>query len=139
MGLLLFILFFGEANAQQSRVDSAIALLNKSNTVKGLDSHAFINAIDMINSAVLADPQIGQIEKAAEQFKQGNDEDLCYTIKVRILSSLSATDKFKAIDYGHKQLDLLETSKTPQSKFLNRAFLQLLRVPYRTSAMRFMW
>ncbi len=131
---VLLILLYADVNAQQTRVDSVIALLNKSNTVKGLDSIAFMNALDLINSAQLSEPQIGQIEKAAEQFKKGSDEDLCYYIKTSILSSLSTTDKFKAIDYGHQNLKQLETSATPQSKVLYRYFLTLLRVPYRTSS-----
>ena len=120
--------------AQQSRVDSAIALLKKSNTSKGLDTLTLTNALKLINNAVLTDAQIKQLENAAGQFKKGNDEDICYTIKVSILKSLSASDKFKAIDYGSINLNKLAISITPQSKKLYRAFLILLRVPYRNSS-----
>ena len=132
--ILLLILLPVLANAQQSRVDSAIALLKKSNTSKGLDTLTLTNALKLIDNAVLTDAQIKQLENAARQFKKGNDEDICYTIKVSILRSLSASDKFKAIDYGHQNLNQLESSKTPQSKNLYRAFLILLRVPYRNSS-----
>ena len=94
----------------------------------------FISAQNLINTSVLSDAQITQIEKAAGQFKKGIDEDLCYYVKTNILRSLSTTDKFKAIDYGHQKLKKLEASATPQSKVLYRYFLTLLRVPYRTSS-----
>jgi signal transduction histidine kinase len=132
--VLLLIIFFGVANAQQSRIDSAIAVLTKSNTPNGLDTLMFISAQNLINTSVLSDAQITQIEKAAGQFKKGIDEDLCYYVKTSILRSLSATDKFKAIDYGHQNLKQLEASRFPQSKVLYRYFLTLLRVPYRTSS-----
>jgi signal transduction histidine kinase len=122
------------ASAQQSRVDSAITLLNKSNTAKGLDTLSFISALELINTANLTDAHINQIEKAALQFKKANNEGLYYYINASILRSLSATDKFKAIDYGHQNLQQLEASATPQSKVLYRYFLTLLRVPYRTSS-----
>ncbi len=121
-------------NAQQTRVDSAIAVLNKSNTAKGLDTLTFKKAQILIISSVLTDAQITQIEKSAGQFKNGIDVDLCFIIKGNILRSLSASDKFKAIDYGQRTLKILETSKTPESKFLYSAFLKLLRVPYRNSS-----
>ena len=99
----IFFFFFvsGFTNAivaQQSRVDSAIILLNKSYTGKNPDSLTFNTARQLIRTAVLSDAQISQIEKATEQFKKGNDEDLCYAVKFVVLVSLSVTDKFKAIE-----------------------------------------
>jgi len=132
--ILLLILLPILANAQQSRVDSAIALLKKSNTSKGLDTLTLTNALKLINNAVLTYAQIKQLDNAAGQFKKGNDEDICYTIKVSILKSLSASDKFKAIDYGNINVNKLAISITPQCKKLYRAFLILLRVPYRNSS-----
>jgi hypothetical protein len=132
--MVLFSISVNHANAQQPRVDSAIYLLNESNTVKGLDTLSFISALELISTAVLTDVQIKQIEKSALQFKKETDEELCYYIKSSILRSLSTTDKFKAIDYGHQNLKQLEARATSQSKFLYRYFLMLLRVPYRTSS-----
>ncbi len=131
--VLLFMTLFAKTHAQQSRVDSIIAAINKSNTIKGLDSSGFNIALQFISSAILTDNHISQIEKSAEQFKNGIDEYLAYTIKLNILRSLSASDKIKAIDYGHKNLKQLESVKTPRSNSLYRAFLFLLRVPYRNS------
>ncbi len=135
--LIVGIIFFSivmNTNAQQSRVDSAIAMFNKSNTPNGLDTLMFISAQNFINTSILSDSQINQIEKSALQFKKATDEELCYYIKTSILRSLSTTDKFKAIDYGHQNLKQLEASQTPQSEILYRYFLTLLRVPYRTSS-----
>ena len=132
--LSFFVLLPLFTQAQQSRVDSAINLLNKSNTVKGLDTLSFISALELINTANLTDSNINQIEKAALQFKKAKNEDLNYYINASILRSLSTTNKFKAIDYGHQNLKQLESSATPQSKVLYRYFLTLLRVPYRTSS-----
>ena len=56
--------------AQQSRVDSVINLLNKCKSAKGLDTLKFKSAQNLIISSVLTDAQITQIEKAAEQFKK---------------------------------------------------------------------
>ncbi|MEN9569223.1 MAG: hypothetical protein RL172_454, partial [Bacteroidota bacterium] len=79
--LLLIAFTYNTTLGQQSRVDSAIALLNKSNTTNGLDTVSFYAARQLIGTAILSDAQINQLEKAAEQFKKANDEDLCYAIK----------------------------------------------------------
>jgi signal transduction histidine kinase len=134
MSFLLLCSLSARVVAQQTRIDSAIALLTKSNTPKGLDSATFSAALKLIESSQLTDTQVAQLEKAGGQFKNGNDEDLCYTIKASILMGLSASDKFKAIDYGHRNLIALETSKTPRSRNLYRLFLISLRVPYRNSS-----
>ncbi|MDZ4810271.1 MAG: histidine kinase dimerization/phospho-acceptor domain-containing protein, partial [Bacteroidota bacterium] len=131
---LLLCGFTNEIVAQQNRVDSAIALLSKSNIPKGLDTVMFSEALKIIESSFLTNAQVSQLENAARQFKKGSDEDLCYTIKASILSGLTTSDKLKAIDYGHHNLEELETSKTPRSKSLYRVILVILRVPYRTSS-----
>ncbi len=122
------------ANAQQSRVDSIVSLIGKSKTVKGLDTVMFNAARELINTAVLNDAHITQIEKASEIFKNGTDEDLCFVIKNSILSNFSVTDKIKAIDYGKINVEKLETSKTPHAQILRIGFLVELRIPYRTSS-----
>jgi uncharacterized membrane protein len=131
--ILLLFCFPLLVTAQQSRVDSAITLLNKSNTVKGLDTATFYAARQLISTTVLSDVQISQIEKATEQFKKGKDEDLCYTVKAAILTSLSVYDKYKAIDYGKLNVAELEKSSTPHANYLSHAFLGSMRLPYRNS------
>ncbi len=132
--LSFFVLLPLFTTAQQSRVDSIISLLNKSKTAKGLDTVMFNSARGLISTAVLTDAYITQIEKAAEIFKNGTDEDISYVLKTNILTSLSASDKIKAIDYGKINVEKLETSKTPHAKILHIRFLVELRLPYRTSS-----
>ncbi len=135
--LIVAIIFFSivmNIDAQQSRVDSVITLLNKSNTPKGLDTLTFNNARQLTRTAVLSDAQITQIEKAAERFKKMNDEDLCYAVKYVVLVGLTASDKFKAIEYGKQCIQKLENSSTPRANYLAKAFLSQLRLPYRNSS-----
>jgi signal transduction histidine kinase len=131
--IFLLILLPLLGRAQQSRVDSVITLLNRSNTPTGLDTLQFNAARNVITKVVLTDAQITQIEKAVDQFKRGVDEDVCYVVKYNILQSLSVSDKYKAIDYGRINFERLEKSKTPHAKYLSQAFLSHLRLPYRNS------
>ncbi|MDP3442643.1 MAG: hypothetical protein Q8T08_07235, partial [Ignavibacteria bacterium] len=101
--------------------------------MKGLDTLTYNSARELITTTSLNDNNIGQIEKAAEVFKNGTDEDLYYMIKMNILTSLNTSDKSKAIDYGRFQLKELESSKTPHSKLIRISFLTELRLPYRNS------
>jgi signal transduction histidine kinase len=132
--ILLLVLLPLFTTAQQSRVDSIVSLLNKSKTPKGLDTAMLNSASKLLRTVVLTDAYITQIEKAAEIFKNGTDEDLCYVIKNSIFSILSASDQIKAIDYGKTNLEKLETSNTPHAKILRTKFLVELRQPYRTSS-----
>ncbi len=136
IGLMIGILWCfpsDKAMAQQSRVDSIVHLLQKSKTEKGIDTLTFTKTRKLVLSAILTDENISQIEKEAEIFKNGSDEDLPYLIKFDIMRSLIASDKSKAIDYGKLNLEAIEKSKTPHSKFLEVGFLTELRLPYRNS------
>ena len=131
--LLLLLLSTNEMIAQQTQVDTAIALLKKSNTAKGLDTITFNAARKLMIATVLTNDQITQIEKAAEQFKKGSDEDLCYVIKITIIGSLTQSNKIKAIQYGRSTLKKLDKSNTPKLKFLRNGVFCELRFPYRNS------
>ncbi len=133
--IIAIIIFFIEnpLQAQQTRVDSIINLLNKSNKTRGVDTIIFNMARQLISSANLSYSHINQIEKAGDQFKKGNDEDLCYTIKFAVLENLSISDKFKAIEYGKLNFQKLENSQTTHAKYLAQLFLTQLRLPYRNS------
>ncbi len=130
----LFILCCYTVNAQKTSIDSIIALLTKSKTENGFDTISFIAARQLITSATLSDANISAIEKAAGLFKKGADEDLCYVVKYSIFGSLIISDKNKAIEYGLKNLEELETSKTPLHRKLRTIFLGELRLPYRNSS-----
>jgi hypothetical protein len=133
IGCLLFCVPVNHVKAQQSRVDSVISLLKTCKTEKGTDTAKLILARQLINTALLTDSQIGQLENAGQQLKKGADEDICYLVKFAILESLTASDKSKAIDYGRLNLKKIETSKTPCIQFLKNNFLRQLRLPYRNS------
>jgi two-component system, NtrC family, sensor kinase len=131
--MVLFSIAVKHTNAQQSRVDSAITLLNKSNLPNGPDSLGLTAALQLISTAVLTDAQIVQIEKAAEQFKKGTDEDIYYLVKICIIRSLTNSDKIKAIQYGKLNYNKLEKTNTLRSKYLSNIILCELRFPYRNS------
>jgi signal transduction histidine kinase len=131
--IILFSISINGINAQQSRVDSIVTLLKNSKITTGLDTVTFNIARQLIRTEVLSDAQISQIEKAADQFRKGTDEDLCYVVKYEILKSLGNGDKIRAIEYGKVNYHKVESSKTPRSKFLAQAFLIQLRLPYRNS------
>jgi len=131
--ILLISLSPFRGDAQQSKVDSIINILNKCNSSKGLDSLSFRTALQQIAETVLTNNQINQIEKASLQFRKNEDEDLYYVVKVKMLESLSVSDKIKAIEYGKLILKNLETSKTPNPRNLTMATLCELRLPYRNS------
>jgi signal transduction histidine kinase len=131
--LFFFLGFLSAVQAQQAKVNEVISLLKKSNTAKVLDSITFTSAQKLLKSTELNNEQISQIEKVAAQFKKGNDEDLCYVIKINIIESLSNSNKIKAIGYGRQNLKKLEKSSTPHQKLLESSVLGMLRVPYRNS------
>jgi signal transduction histidine kinase len=134
MVALLLYLPVISAWGQKSSVDSIVHLLQKSKLEKGVDSLTFDAARSLIRNTALTEDDIVQIEKTAEAFKKGADEDLYYIVKYHILGSLIITDNSKAIDYGRLTLERLENSKTPRSKSLKIGFLTELRLPYRNSS-----
>ena len=121
------------ALAQQSRVDSVIAMLQKSNTKTGLDTAQFLSATDLLQKTSLIGAQVTQLEKSAVQLKNGIDEGPCYVLRLRIQERLSNSDKDEAIKYGKLNMQQLEKSSTPNAKYLKQMFLLGLRIPYRES------
>ncbi len=130
--LMLFLSLVQEIKAQQTKVDSIIVLLKKSNT-KVLDTITFNKARQLLVTTVLTDDQISQIEKVAAQFKKGSDEDLCYVTKIYIIRSLTNYDKIRAIKYGKLCLNSLEKSTVSNSNLIRNSILCELRFPYRNS------
>ena len=130
--LMLFLSLVPEIKAQQTKVDSIIVLLKKSNT-KILDTITFNKAKQLLVTTVLTNDQINQIEKVAAQFKKGSDEDLCYITKIYIIRSLTNYDKIRAINYGKLCLNTLEKSSVSNSNLLRNSILCELRFPYRNS------
>jgi signal transduction histidine kinase len=131
--LVMLVMLSEGISAQQSRVDSAIALLNKSNVEKGPDSLSFSAAVQLVEKSVLTDPQISQLEAAAGQFKKGTKEIFYYLVCRTIFRSLSGTDRYKSIEYGKRLVGQLEKVKSADARFLKQILLLQLRLPYRES------
>jgi signal transduction histidine kinase len=127
----LVFAFIKPINAQQSRVDSIIHLLDKSKSKNGLDTTTFESALNLITKTTLSDASINQIEIAGSNFNKGIDEDLSYLIKLIIFNSLGDTNYNRAIEYGKSNIEKLEKSKTPNASTLKNQFLVDLRIPYR--------
>ena len=73
--------FIGPLQAQQSRGDSIILLLNKSRIKTGIDSATFLTALNLINQTTLTDSLVIEIESEGAKFNKRADEDLSYFIK----------------------------------------------------------
>lgn len=131
--LMLLLMLATGISAQQSRVDSAITLLNKSNVEKGPDSLSFSAAMQLVEKSVLTDAQISQLEAAAGQFKKSAKDFFYYLVCRRIFRSLSGTDKYKAIEYGKRLIGQLDKVKSTDARFLKQILLLQLRLPYRES------
>ena len=130
---MLLLMLAPSISAQQSRVDSAIALLNKSNVEKGPDSLSFSAAVKLVDNSALTDQQIDQLEETAGQFKKGAKEKFYYIVCRSILRSLSGSDKYKAIEYGKRIVQQLDNVKSTDVRFLRQLILLQLRIPYRES------
>jgi signal transduction histidine kinase len=119
--------------AQQSKVDSIIHLLEKSNTKKGIDGAIFLSATTLLGETKLDDTSIRQIENTSNMLRNIQNGYWSYGVKYTILSNLIKTDKDKAISYGTYHFLILDKSKTPNHLSIRSGFLKLLRLPYRNS------
>src|SRR5688572_14725405 len=104
-------------DAQQTRIDSILQILEQSKTAKGVDSLRFIEALKLIEKSTLGDVSIGILEKASDDFITGSDEYWSYRVKYSILNSLIATDKRKSLNYGKQHFQEASKSKTPNALF----------------------
>ena len=123
-----------QTEAQQQRVDSIIQLLNKS--IKGVqvDSTDFTRATILLDQTSLNVKQIAQLESAAEQFKNLEEDRWKYTLQRELFFSLlNQTDHEKTINYGKQQIKNLEKYNTPRASVQKGMFLNNLRLPYRNS------
>ena len=119
--------------AQQTVVDSMVYLIEKSNTPNGLDTSKIIPIYAYINRVEFTDADIVRIEAAANTFKKGKNEDLCFYFKLFILGNLSERNFDKAIEYGKALYEALTKSKTPNADILKSMCYRQLRVPFRNA------
>jgi len=105
--LIVFCLLSLYANhvlAQQTPVDSVLAMLKESMSNDKLDSIKFQEAADLLVKTKLNDEQITSIEKQATLLDRGADQDRSFHIKSRILGNLGRSDYERGISYGQKIL-----------------------------------
>ena len=131
----IVLMYTMPASAQRARVDSIILVLNGIDLSKNIDTARF-NTIKIVLAQTKLDAaSISSLEKAAGRFSKSGNIYWIYSLKLAIMTSLSATDKVQAIAYGKRNLELVQKSKDPLAVNIRSAFLRELRIPYRTSNM----
>ena len=129
------LMYMMPANAQRVRVDSIIAILQTMDVSKSIDTARF-NSIKIVLAQTKLDAaSVADLEKAAERLSKSGNIYWLYSLKLAIMTSLTATDKVHAIAYGKHILKLLQTTSDPLIPNIRSAFLRALRIPYRTSNM----
>src|SRR6185312_9070 len=133
--ICLLLSCFKPIQAQQTNIDTILALLQESKTNKGVDTSKFADAENEIVKSPLTDSDIIVLEQTGNTFVKDKDEYLSYRLRFSILNSLIANNKDKAIRYGKQNMEALKKSTTPNHRFISSAFLRQLRLPYRNSNM----
>lgn len=124
---------FNPLNAQQSRVDSVIHLLNTSVINEKLDSASFNSALQLLSNTTLSESQVQQIEKTAQQFKIYEKEGWPFIINLRIYNALMKIDVRRAIAYGKLQIERIDKLNFTEAFIYKRRFLEILRLPFRNT------
>jgi signal transduction histidine kinase len=120
--------------AQQSQVDSAIQLLNKSLSSDKLDTVSIQKAFDILNRSTATDSEIKKIDDLAFSLcEKWNNEPWPYYIQFSVFYSLTNTDADKSIAYGKLQIENLDKLKKPFASSIISSYLTSLRFPFRNS------
>jgi len=129
----LLALFASMAQAQQSRVDSVIVLLNKSIINEQLDSANFSVAIDLLRNTDLTAAQIKEIESTTDQFQKWEKDGWPFEVKHFLFNGLFTVDFDESISYGKLQVEKIDQLNTLEASAMRGAFLTNLRIPFRNS------
>jgi len=121
------------AQAQQSRVDSVIVLLNKSIINEQLDSANFSVAIDLLRNTDLTAAQIKEIESTTDQFQKWEKDGWPFEVKHFLFNGLFTVDFDESISYGKLQVEKIDQLNTLEASAMRGAFLTNLRIPFRNS------
>ncbi len=132
---IIVLAFLSQVTAQQNRVDSIVAVLQKTDVSKAVDTTMFTSLTNIIEETALDDAAVASLEKAAEKLTVGDNIFWDYKVRRSIMNSLTVTDKAKAIAYGKRIYESLLTGKTLLAVNLRSYFFRQLRFPYRTSDM----
>ena len=132
--ICLFTIYSNQLIAQQSKVDSAIMLFNKSAGSNPLDTESFDAAWALLaNSDLLTESQFEQIETMAFNYKHTK---LYYTaddILGAAFDGMSKKDPERAITFGKQQVEKFDKLNSPQAANARRFFLYSMRLPFRNS------
>ena len=131
--ILPFLLLPLFVNAQQSKVDSAIYLFNKSSGNNKLDTASFNAAYNLLYTVTLTDSQLEEIEAVASSFTHTKDRYTANVIRGAAFESITKTDGNKAINYGKLQIEKLEKLNSPEAANRRSYFIWALRLPFRNS------
>ena len=91
--------------AQKNRIDSIVAILQKIDVTKGVDTAKFTSLTRIIEETSLDDAAITALETAAEKLNLGDNISWNYQVRSSIMASLIITDKAKAIEYFKKAIE----------------------------------
>jgi len=130
--IAIFFLMPVLSNAQQSKVDSVIQLINK---VKGnvLDSATFLTVNHILKRTVLTESQITEIDTAALRFRQGEKKDWDYYIPFAILQSLYYSGKLnQEKNYLISKIEKSENIKSAYGSTMRASFLSYFRFSFLT-------
>ncbi len=131
--ILPFLLLPVFANAQQSKIDSAIMLYNISAGSNKLDTASFDAAYNLVRGATLTDSQFEQLEAVASNYKHSKLLYSALDLLAVAFESLSITNPAKAINYGKLQIEKLDKLNSPEAANGRRYFIYMLRLPFRNS------
>ena len=129
----MLTIYSNQIMAQQSKVDSAIMVLNKSISTDKLDSASVGKAVNLLFTASLTDSQIKQIETAADKIKHWSPFLSPFGIRFVVYSNISETDAGKAITYAKLQIEKLDKFKTIEAAEIRSIFFRNLGYPFRNS------
>jgi signal transduction histidine kinase len=119
--------------AQQSKVDSAIYFLNKSFATKTLDSLSLSKVYEILNSTVLRNNQVEEMEQTLKSYKNWEGNENILNVRIRIVATLANTNVDKAIEYGKLQIEQLDKINTAKASEMKARYLNFLRFPFRNS------
>jgi signal transduction histidine kinase len=134
--LLTLLLSLGinkQSNAQTDSVTAVINILRSIRESKHFDTVLFTKHVDAVAGFILKKEDVLSLNETASLFDKGTNLDLDLYIRYRILTSLSRSDFYSAIDYAKEQLEMCDKNRGPNKIFLRLYFLNQLRIPYRSS------
>jgi signal transduction histidine kinase len=127
--IAIFFLLPVLSNAQQTRVDSVLQIISRTNS-NVLDSVTFTLIQEILSRTILTDEQIKKIEKVGLRLNPVRQKNLLYSISLAILESLQRNTPDKLLEYGRSKIEELDQLNTPYASFVKGVILNNLRFPF---------